>query len=1079
MRSRFLLMLLTALLSILHLSARAEDIDLFTGTTADQTLAPNLLLILDNAANFSSNAAGSTCIIEGVATAMSGTVGGVEQCAIYSVVSSLVLTGSASVNLGIMVYNANNIVDWQGQPCPSSGVGGCVVYPLTGLTTANRPALLAWIRSWRTTGGGGTGYLKANSEAVGATMQEAWAYFYGKTGLSGHNYGLDAIRPSTMCKNFVVFIGNAYSSSGTPGDATGDAGPMNALNGINPVSGKNADPLATTTQKALITLNDGLTPAATSCGTVNFPSTNNHENNGYYADEWTRYMAKNRITTYTVGFLGASCQASYAWLLSSMATNGGGTYFPTTNYQELVEALNTVLSEVRSVNSVFAAVSLPVSVNSQGTYLNQVFIGMFRPDGHGLPRWLGNLKQYKMGVPVGGGSFTLLDAEEKAAISASGSEFIAECARSFWTPPKTTAGDGYWTTLTDPNCSGYPASSNSPDGNLVEKGGEGYMLRKIAPASRVVKTCDPTVTSCQTTLTSFDTLNPAITASLLSVSSLSTPTTADLIDWARGKNNHAAFPEAGWMQNPSGTGGSALTSANMRPSSHGDVVHSRPAAVNFSTDPANPRVVVFYGGNDGMLRAINGNRTAAFSVGASSVAAGAEFWSFLPPEYYGKLLRRYQNTDAIDGGSPKDYAMDGPITAYRTATGDAWVYVGMRRGGRALYAFHVDATTLAITLKWKRGCADLASTNCSAAGFGDFTKIGQTWSPPQIFTAKGVGSGVATPLLIVGGGYDPACEDPSSYSCTSTSNKGNRIYVLDATTGTLLTSFATERSVVADVTVVPAADGHVKFIYAADLAGNVYRISGAITGGQYTGIDTQLPNTWVIATVASVGCATLTTCTSPPNRKFMFPPDVVIDGNDYILLLGSGDREKPTNISNSTRNYFFKITDRPDLGPTYLSDTGNCSTGATSMCLNSLLPITIGTTPSDAALAAKRGWYLVLAANEQTVTGAIAVFGTVYFTTHEPVAAASNACVPNLGMSRAYAVKYTNASASRATGDIFLARDDAGLAPDLVVGKVELDNGSTVPFCIGCEGPIKPSQPTQPSTINNPAKIRSYWYIQK
>ena len=1073
MKSRFLLMLLTALLSIVHLSARAEDIDLFTGTTADANLAPNLLLVLDNAANFSSNAAGSTCIIEGVATAMSGTTGGVEQCALYTVVRSLILTGSATVNLGIMVYNASNVVDWQGNACVGS-VGGCLVYPLTGLTTANRPALLSWIRSWKTTGGG-PGYIKASGQATGATMQEAWAYFYGKTGLSGRNYS--SIAPSTACKNFIVFVGNSYSSAGTPGDATGDAGPKNALNGINPVSAKNADPLATTRQKALITLSNGLTPAATSCGTVNFPADNVHENKGYYADEWTRYMAANRITTYTVGFLGASCQASYAWLLASMASNGGGTYFPTTNYAQLVKALNTVLSEVRSVNSVFAAVSLPVSVNSQGTYLNQVFIGMFRPDGNGYPRWLGNLKQYKMGF-TSGGSFSLLDADERAAISASGSEFIAECARSFWTPPATTAGDGYWSLFTDPNCSGYPAASNSPDGNLVEKGGEGYMLRKISPANRVVKTCDPTVTSCQTTLTSFDTLNAAITASLLSVSALTSPTTADLIDWARGKNNHATLPEVGWMQDPSGTGGSALTSANMRPSSHGDVVHSRPAAVNFSTDPANPRVVVFYGGNDGMLRAINGNRTAAFSVGGSPVAAGAEFWSFLPPEYYGKLLRRYQNTDVIAPSLPKDYSMDGPITAYRTASGDAWVYVGMRRGGRALYAFHVDATTLAITLKWKRGCADLASANCSAAGVGDFTKIGQTWSPPQIFTAKGVGSG-STPLLIVGGGYDPACEDPTSYSCTSTSNKGNRIYVLDATTGTLLTSFATERSVVADVTVVPAADGHVKFIYAADLAGNVYRISGAITGGQYTGIDTQLPAGWVIATVASVGCATLTTCTSPPNRKFMFPPDVVIDGNDYILLLGSGDREKPTNISNPTPNYFFKITDRPDLGPTYLSDTGNCSSGATSLCLNSLLPITLGTTPSDAALAAKRGWYLGLAANEQTVTGAIAVFGTVYFTTHQPMAAASNACVPNLGKSRAYAVKYTNASATRATGDIFLARDDAGLAPDLVVGKVELDNGSTVPFCIGCEGPIKPSQPTQPTTINNPAKIRSYWYIQK
>ena len=108
-----------------------------------------------------------------------------------------------------------------------------------------------------------------------------------------------------------------------------------------------------------------------------------------------------------------------------------------------------------------------------------------------------------------------------------------------------------------------------------------------------------------------------------------------------------------------------------------------------------------------------------------------------------------------------------------------------------------------------------------------------------------------------------------------------------------------------------------------------------------------------------------------------------------------------------------------------------------------------------------------------------AVFGTVYFTTHEPKAAASNACVPNLGTSRAYAVKYTNAGVARTSGDLFIEREDAGLAPDLVVGKVTLDNNSTVPFCIGCDGPIKPSQPVPPGHINNPAKIRSYWYIQK
>ena len=37
-------------------------------------------------------------------------------------------------------------------------------------------------------------------------------------------------------------------------------------------------------------------------------------------------------------------------------------------------------SKIQSVNSVFASVSFPVSVNTSGTYLNQVYVGMFRPD---------------------------------------------------------------------------------------------------------------------------------------------------------------------------------------------------------------------------------------------------------------------------------------------------------------------------------------------------------------------------------------------------------------------------------------------------------------------------------------------------------------------------------------------------------------------------------------------------------------------------------------------------------------------------------------------------------------------------
>ena len=43
------------------------------------------------------------------------------------------------------------------------------------------------------------------------------------------------------------------------------------------------------------------------------------------------------------------------------------------------------LQRGRAVNSVFASSSLPISSNTQGTYQNQVFIGMFRPDARRQP----------------------------------------------------------------------------------------------------------------------------------------------------------------------------------------------------------------------------------------------------------------------------------------------------------------------------------------------------------------------------------------------------------------------------------------------------------------------------------------------------------------------------------------------------------------------------------------------------------------------------------------------------------------------------------------------------------------------
>ncbi len=262
-----------------------------------------------------------------------------------------------------------------------------------------------------------------------------------------------------------------------------------------------------------------------------------------------------------------------------------------------------------------------------------------------------------------------------------------------------------------------------------------------------------------------------------------------LINWARGldldnENNNAAIFH-----------GDAPYRARRRRAL------ARPVAINFGTDVA-PKVVVFYGGNDGVLRAINGNRTDAHWHRAAS---GSELWSFMPPEFYGQIKRIRDNKIQISYPNittgnplPKPCGMDGAVTAIR----ERQQYRDLRNHATPVVArctaFNVNRSDPSdITLKWKRGCPNAADdTGCSTG----FTSIGQTWASPKPLTAQGY----ASPILIMGGGYD-RCEDADPQTCTAP--KGNRIFVLDADTGTLLTSFTTVRSVVADVVVIPDNTG--------------------------------------------------------------------------------------------------------------------------------------------------------------------------------------------------------------------------------------------------------------------------------
>ncbi len=1015
-----------------HGSLFAADIDLFLGPTSNLADVPNVLIVLDNSANWTSPFAN-------------------EKAALASVFNSLPVN---KFNVGIMMYTESGGGD-------SGNDGGYVRAAIRLMNDDNKKKYAALINSFD------VGIDKGNGGKAGKVMEEAYLYLKGVTPYAGNN------------KNKTDYTGNTFGTSQSV-DVYKIAG--NALDSKAATVYKNAIP-AGCAKNYIIFISNGApqdssadtvqptTALAAAGGNTTTIALNPSGSQDNIADEWARFMKVSTLgaSVYTIDINKVTGGQGPGWtaVLKSMASQSAGGYYDVASSgTQISDALNNIFTEIQSVNSVFASVALPLSVNTQGTLLNQVFVGMFRPDADAKPRWFGNLKQYKVGK-VGTG-VELQDANGVNAVN-SQTGFIAECARSYWTP---TSVDTEWSAFPSGDCLTIANSraSNYPDGSVVEKGGQAYKLRQTT--TRTVKTCDPT--SCttltdfnkaNTTLTDFNKANTNVTSTMLGA--LTTTERDALIDWAKGLD----------VKDENSNG---ITTTETRLSVQGDIIHSRPTAINFGTATA-PSVVVFYGGNDGMLRAINGNQTDAIG----SYAAGSELWSFMPPEFYLQIKRQYDNTtpvsvpsfpSGVGGTQPKAYGIDGSIASFKgTIAGSSktFIYAGMRRGGRALYAFDVTntlSTPNSPVLKWKIGCPRESDDIGCTTGM---TSIGQTWSTPRTLLASGYGSG-ASPLLIMGGGYDN-CEDTdalvtggANHSCTALS-KGNKVFVIDANTGAVVQTFNTDRGVIADQIVVPDAAGLAKYAYTADLGGNVYRIT----------FGSGAASSWTITKIASLGCNTTASCIA--NRKFMFVPSVVASGDTYTIMLGSGDREKPINYyaaSGAVTNYFFSLIDKPLVASSTWPGTADC--GAAIICKNSLLGITTSATPTAAALAAKKGWYLGLTATEQVVTAALTAFDTVAFSTHQPSTAVAGSCKANLGVARVYNVSYTNAASTNGTPNpAIVLPTTIGLAPDPTGGTVMVD-GVPLTICFSCGaagGPLAPK--IFNSASSSAAKGRLYWYLQK
>lgn len=849
-----------------------------------------------------------------------------------------------------------------------------------------------------------------------------------------------------------VLSGNTYSMNGTITTTVSTSSDSHSIFGTRTIT--------------------GITPT----GTSSIPT--DQDNN--WADEWTRFLfqtdvsaapGQQNVKTFAIDVIRRYTNPTdddQTKLMMSMAQAGGGKYFNAQDEQAIANALRKIFAEIQSVSSVFASSSLPVSVNTQGTYLNQVFVGMFRPDAGAGPRWAGNLKQYQL--KFFGDALNLADKRGEQAISST-TGFITPCASSLWSTDTGT----YWNypnslavgTCTDTNlASNFPSPgspstfSDSPDGDVVEKGGAAQKLRGTGVINGSLITSTTRYAACGTgesplthTCRAVKTCTGSC-AGLVEFTTASSGLDSNLVDWVRGKD----------VDNENGNldGGGAPVIAEVRPSVHGGVIHSQPAVIDYGGATG---VVAFYGADDGMLHAVDGGK---------SDAEGQEFWAFIAPETYSKFNRLRDNGvntplinfPGITGNvAPKDYFFDGSIGVLQNAAaGLVWIYPTMRRGGRAVYAFDVSDPTAPI-LKWRRGCFTSSTTDDSNCSTG-WSAIGQTWSKPQIgylpgyVTTDGQGNVVKKPVLVFGGGYD-TCEDTDSQTrCTGTPRKGANIWFIDADTGAILRTYATQYSVPGEVALIQGADGYLDYVYASDTGGNLYRINVGTIAIDVTTSGLTFSGWTSNGSPTDIQIAALSETSH--SRKFLFGPDVFSFLDSNFVVVGSGDREHPlfTNYICNVRNQIYVVKDT--LGPQSAADTTAAQ----------LIDITNGTTTvlDDPTV---NGWKYNLNTCEQTVNKALVAGGKIFIGTNQAVDQTNlTACTNNLGIARGYTIDF-------ATGTTSVNEyEGGGLPPSPVAGVVQMDDGTKVPFCIGCGGGDSALESAKIPVTPPPTRSRIYWYLQ-
>lgn len=433
----------------------------------------------------------------------------------------------------------------------------------------------------------------------------------------------------------------------------------------------------------------------------------------------------------------------------------------------------------------------------------------------------------------------------------------------------------------------------------------------------------------------------------------------------------------------------------------GDALHSEPAVYEFTyqrgnNDPdiAHAFTRVFYGGNDGMVHAVDDED-------------GTEVWGFIPHDQLPRLkfiVENVSHVDYIDSSMKiyfNDLDGDGYIDdadgdgSYDAGSDDQVIMVfGERQGGEYYHALDIT---------YPDSPRFLWSIDSSS-----YPYLGNTWSEPVFGKVKTSDSDTTgTDVMFVGGGY--------SYD----NSTGNAIYAINVQDGSLVKEFRNSTGVTSgsmdycipsNLTVVDIdGNGFIDKAYVGDVGGQMWRIGKFTDSG---GTPLTFPatneniNDWEAQVLFKAGCDEASCTDNADNdgdgiadeyRPFFYAPEVALEYGYDLILTGTGDRTDPCNGESQDRIFVVR-DDHQDTDLT-ASDFVDASTYSPNLDASSA--------DVDGNFAEDLGFYYPLVTGEKVLAEGLLFYKVFYITTFYP---SGEPCVAG-GNSYVYSIQYKTGQA--------------------------------------------------------------------